>query len=150
MLDARRVGSRLWRAIRRAITQEGQAVVNQGATVENNTAGWTEISVDVLDARDGLGVPFRLVLNRFSSSSDDAERFIHDPLTFMIADADNVRDGTGEPSDVFKSLDRSWHVVTTVLNHHRTLSVRHANVISCVDQQETTVGVTIVKTPPTG
>ena len=52
--------------------------------VENDTHGWIEIDVSPLDPGDDTGVPFRLVANRFKSSSSDSEDFIHDPLSVLI------------------------------------------------------------------
>ena len=106
---------------------------------ENDTAGWSEIDVSRLAPSDNSGVPFRLVVNRFKSSSQDSEDFIHDPLAALIKAQGDERLLEG------LELTSEWRVTTLVLNHHQTLSATHLNVVAAVNSEEQTVGVTLVK-----
>ncbi len=110
---------------------------------DNDTAGWSEIDVSRLAPGDNTGVPFRLVVNRFKSSSPDSEDFIHDPLgalTRAQGSDSSFLEGVG--------LDDSWKVTTLVLNHHQTLSATHLHAMAAVDEDEKTIGLTLVKKRP--
>jgi hypothetical protein len=102
----------------------------------NDTAGWHEIDLSMLAPANGP-VPYRLLVNRFKSSSPDSERFIHDPRTEIM----NARGDV----DAFTDVNEDWHVSTFVVNHHRTLSVRHVYVQAIVSDTEGTIGLTILK-----
>lgn len=106
----------------------------------NDTAGWSEIDLSVLVPGDEDDLPYRLVVNRFKSSSPDSEAFIHDPLRQII----KARDGV----PAFEAVDEDWHVSTFVINHHRTLSVRHVHALAVVDDAAQTIGLTIYKQNP--
>ena len=110
--------------------------------VENDTHGWVELIVEDLDPGDGTGVPYRLIVNRFKSSSPDSEDFIHDPLGALIR-----AQGT-EGLLPGLELTQDWTVTTLVLNHHQTLSATHLHAMAAVDEDEKTVGVTLVKKRP--
>jgi len=118
-----------------AAFRSGEAGYGDGEP--NDTAGWYEIDVSRLQPPDRTPIPFRLLANRFKSSSPDSEAFIHDPLTAMIGAASEV--------EAFKMIDRTWHVTTFVTNHHRTLSWVHVYAMAAVNQAEQTVAITIVK-----
>jgi hypothetical protein len=106
----------------------------------NDTAGWSEIDLSVLRPDNDDELPYKLVVNRYKSSSPDSEAFIHDPLSQILKARDSV--------PAFADVDESWHVSTFVINHHRTLSVRHVYAMVTVSAEETTVGVTIYKENP--
>jgi hypothetical protein len=110
--------------------------------VENNTHGWIELDISELDPLDDTSpVPFRLVANRFTSSSPDSEDFIHDPLTALQQAQQN--------EGILEGLDLTgWKVTTHIINHHQTLSARHLYAMAAVDQDEQAVGVTLVKKHP--
>jgi len=117
-------------------------MMNQGP-VDNNTAGWIEFDLSPLDPGDDTGgVPFRLVANRFTSSSSDSEDFIHDPLGALIQaqGSESLLPGL--------ELSREWTVTTHVVNHHQTLSAKHLYAMAAVDEDEQAVGVTLVKKRP--
>lgn len=107
--------------------------------VDNDTSGWKEIDVSALAPSDNSGVPFRLVVNRFKSSSPDCEDFIHDPLSAMIRaqGTENLLEGL--------ELTEDWRVTTVVLNHHQTLSATHLNVVAAADEDEKHIGITLIK-----
>ena len=105
-----------------------------------DTNGWIEIDVSALDPGDGNPIPFRLVANRFKSSTDDCEAFIHDPLGVFLAASTEL--------DALSAVKPDWHVSTFVVNHHRTLSAMHLYALATVNAAESTVGVTLVKYPP--
>jgi len=107
--------------------------------VENDTAGWIELDLSGLQSDDGSPIPYRLVVNRFKSSSPDSEAFINDPIAaFKLA---------SETVDAFRDIDESWRVTTLVVNHNDTLSVSHVYSNVTVNASNQTVGVTIVKKP---
>lgn len=108
-------------------------------TEENAGKAWVPIDVTTLDPYDGTGVPFSLVVNRFKSSSQDCEDFIHDPLAVMRQAPELASLGLN---------DGDWRVTTFVLNHHQTLSATHLHVLAAVAPEEKTVGITLVKRPP--
>ncbi len=108
-------------------------------TEENAGKAWEQIDVSTLDPQDGTGVPFNLVVNRFKSSSQDCEDFIHDPLTVMRA---------ARELDEFGLNEGDWKVTTLVLNHHQTLSATHLHVLAAIADDEKTVALTLVKKPP--
>ena len=119
-----------------APSQLGDAMTLQGGT-ENDTAGWKELDLSGVQSSDGTEIPFRLVINRWKSSSPDSERMIHDPLTEFLEARDTV--------DAFKPVDEDWHVTTLVVNHHQTLAVSHVYAMAAVATGEKVVGVTLVK-----
>lgn len=106
--------------------------------VDNDTSGWKELDVTGLQSGDGSPVPIRLLVNRFKSSSPDAEEFIHDPLQALI-------DAEGRDEIKGFGFDKSWRVTTHIVNHHVPLRPTHlyANVTVATDEQ--TAGVTMVK-----
>ena len=108
-------------------------------TEEDAGKAWVPIDLSTLDPLDGTGVPFDLVVNRFKSSSQDCEDFIHDPLTVMQSAPELERFGLNEGE---------WKVTTLVVNHHRTLSATHLHVLAAIDNEEKTVALTLVKKPP--
>jgi len=98
--------------------------------------GWIEVDLSAIKPGEDE-LPFRLVVNRFKSSSDDAERFIHDPRGYFQA--------TGEGVPALQHVADDWHVSTFIINHHRTLSRVHVYAMAAVSDEEKTVGVTIYK-----
>jgi len=128
--------TRLEGANRCALGQLGDAMALQGGT-ENDTAGWKELDLSGVQSTDGTEIPFRLVINRWKSSSPDSERAIHDPLTEFLEHRDAV--------DAFKAIDEDWHVTTLVVNHHQTLAVSHVYAMAAVATDEKVVGMTLVK-----
>jgi hypothetical protein len=102
-------------------------------------AGWHEFNLDPIKPTDGTEIPFRLLANRFKSSTDASENFIHDPRTEFIKAAEE--DGI----EAFKDIDDTWAVSTFVVNHQRTLSFTHLYAVVAVDKNDSTVGVTLVK-----
>jgi hypothetical protein len=111
-----------------------------GGGVQNDTAGWIELNLSELASEDGTPIPFRLLANRWKSSSPDSEGVIHDPLTRFLEARETV--------DGFRAVERDWHVTTFVVNHHRTLSVSHTYGMAVVDPRDRTVGLTLVKRAP--
>lgn len=107
--------------------------------VDNDTNGWIELDVSGLQSKDGTDIPFRLIANRFKSSSPESESFIHDPLRALIWAQETERSLEGF------GLTADWKVTTQVVNHHRTLSATHLYALATVDSDEETVGVTLVK-----
>ena len=105
--------------------------------IENDTSGWVEIDLSALKPRGEDELPFRLVANRFKSSSPDSEAFIHDPLTYLLE--------TRGDAAALRSVDPTWHVSTFVINHHRTLSKVHVYAMAAASDEEKTIGVTIYK-----
>ena len=76
--------------------------------------------------------------NRFKSSSEASEDFIHDPLGVLIqAETDGAISGLG--------LSREWKVTTHVVNHHQTLSATHLYAMVTANSARRSVGVTLVK-----
>lgn len=110
---------------------------------EDQTNGWIQVDLSALDPDRGNGevVPFRVVANRFKSSSLDSEKFIHDPLQ-ALQDA-QVNEGILEGLDL-----TGWTVSTFVVNHHQTLYAKHLYAMASVNPDDQTVGVTIVKKKP--
>jgi hypothetical protein len=110
---------------------------------EDNTAGWIELDLSALDPdrENGDVVPFKVVANRFTSSSLDSEKFIHDPLQ-ALRDA-QTNEGILQEFDL-----ADWRVSTFVVNHHQTLYARHLYAMASVNPDDETVGVTIVKKKP--
>ena len=108
-----------------------------GDNTPNDTNGWVEIDISALKPGDGTAIPFRLVANRFKSSSPHSEAFLHDPLAAMMAAAGEV--------EAFRAIDQTWQVTTVVANHHQTLSVWHLYAMTAVDATEKTVAVTLIK-----
>jgi len=106
--------------------------------VDNDTSGWRELSIEGLESIDGSAVPFRLIANRFKSSSPDCEAFIHDPLGALLA-AQEVGELNGF------GLEPDWRVATLIVNHHRPLNPTHLYAMATIDADEKTVGVTMVK-----
>jgi hypothetical protein len=112
---------------------------------DNDTNGWielteisqlkSEVEQDPLQAE----IPFRLFANRFKSSSQDSEDFIHDPLGVLIQ---------AEKDGVIKDLGlrrETWTVTTHVVNHHQTLSATHLYSLVTANSTESSIGVTLVK-----
>lgn len=110
--------------------------------VENDTNGWVELDVTALKPEDMDQVPFRLVANRFKSSSPDSEAFIHDPLNALLQARAQV--------EALWPVEEDWRVTTFVINHHKTLSHVHVYAMGVVSPAEKTVGVTIYKQDPGG
>ena len=106
----------------------------------NDTSGWRELELSGLAPSDGRDIPIRLLVNRFESSSPHSEAFIHDPLGEIIKVKGSV--------PAFANVTDDWHVSTFVINHHRTLSVKHVYPIAVVSEEESTIGVTIYKHRP--
>jgi hypothetical protein len=104
-----------------------------GDGVDNDTAGWHEIDLSVIEPPKE-GIPFRLFVNRFKSSSPESEAFLHDPRRELAA--------------AIAGFDGDWRVSTFIVNHHRTLSYRHVYVMAAASSEEQTVGLTIVKQNP--
>jgi len=103
---------------------------------ENAGVDWKEINLaSIKPTAPDEDIPFRLHVNRFESSSKDSERFIHDPRDelkrFLASDG----------------FDDDWKVSTFIINHHRTLSVKHVYAIVASSTAEKTAGVTIYKKP---
>ena len=96
----------------------------------NDTAGLYEIDLSPIQP-DGEEMPFHLFVNRFESSSPDSERFLHDPRKELGATVDGFGD--------------DWKVSTFIVNHHRTLSVKHVYVMATASPSEQAVGLTIYK-----
>jgi hypothetical protein len=96
--------------------------------VENDTNGWIEIDVSGLtptksdDPPETRVLPYRLLGNRFKSSSPDCELFIHDPLGVLLDARDN---GSDQVRDVLRDVDEDWRVTTFLVNHEATLSNFH-------------------------
>lgn len=97
---------------------------------DNDTAGWHEIDLSPIQP-PGEEMPFRLFVNRFESSSPDSERFIHDPREQL--------------AEAIEEFSDSWKVTTFIVNHHRTLSVKHVYAMAASSSAEQTVGLTIYK-----
>jgi hypothetical protein len=97
---------------------------------DNDTAGWYEIDLSPIQP-PGEEMPFRLFVNRFESSSPDSEQFIHDPRKRL--------------AEAIEEFSEDWKVTTFVVNHHRTLSVKHVYVMATSSESEKTVGLTIYK-----
>ena len=116
-----------------------------GDSRDNNTSGFVEIDVSHLDPGVGTTIPFRLVTIRFESSSPDSESFIHDPLTFITNKlGGEVKNLDGSTSNAFEGVDSTWHVVTTVANHQRTLSIKNVNAVVSVIPNGT-LAITLIK-----
>ena len=109
---------------------------NYGDHRDNAGVDWIEIDLSrIKPTAPDEDIPFRLHVNRFESSSKDSERFIHDPRDELkkILEADG--------------FDDDWKVSTFIINHHRTLSVKHVYAIVASSTSEQTAGVTIYKKP---
>ena len=98
---------------------------------ENDTAGWQQLPAGFLIPPDLLeGDYFTVWGNRFKSSSDDAERFIHHPLKALLQAG-------------IAGVNPDAKVVTSVLNHELTLSKVH--LFAIVTVSPTVVGVQLYK-----
>ena len=113
-------------------------MVDQGPA-ENQPAGWTELSLSALRPEQEE-VPFKVIANRFTSSTPESEAFIHDPLSALI----EVQGQFGFDFEI----TTEWRVSTFVVNHHQTLSAKHLYAMASVSPDDQTVGVTLVKKRP--
>jgi hypothetical protein len=87
--------------------------------VENDTNGWIEIDVSALKpTKDDTEIPFRVIANRFKSSSEDCEAFIHEPLQALLA----ARDAGVEAC---RDVREDSRVTTFIVNHHVGLRLIH-------------------------
>lgn len=102
-------------------------------------AGWREIDLSGIKP-EGSEIPFRLIVNRFKSSTPACEAFIHDPLSALIEAGAIIDPGLG--------IDANWKVATFVTNHHRTLSKVHLYALVAATPADQTISVTLVKRPP--
>jgi hypothetical protein len=108
------------------------------AEERNDTAGWIELDIGPLQPKqDNTQIPFRLLANRFKSSSPDSENFIHDPLGELIAAAGTV--------EAFKEIDRDWTVSTFIVNHEDGLRFVHLYSVAKVVPAKKKVAITMVK-----
>ena len=110
----------------------------------NNTRGFTQINIDHLHPGGTSTIPFKLVTNRFESSSPDSEAFIHDPLKFITDRLGELKTLDGSRPNAFEGVDNSWHVVTNVQNHHRTLSIKNVYAVVQVIPNGT-LAITVIK-----
>ena len=101
-------------------------------TEPNDSSEWIELDLTRLMPEP----PFRLFAKRLESSSPDSERFLHDPLRYLLEDERVVRSWR---------ITADWHVTTFIVNHHRTLSKIHLFVMAAVAPAEETVALTIYK-----
>ena len=98
------------------------------SATDNDTKGWVEIDVEPLRPSSGREMPFQAFGNRFKSSSEDSELFVHDPLAQMKAAPGDlaklrVAGFRGEDLDLdLEALRDRWHITTYVANHHRGLN----------------------------
>ena len=114
-------------------------MVNQGSQ-EDEPAGWAVVDLDRLIPDDEEELPFKLISNRFTSSTQACEEFIHDPLTALI-------DAQGALELGFE-IDTDWTVTSFIVNHHNTLSARHLYAMAAAKPDEKTIGITLVKKKP--
>jgi hypothetical protein len=118
-------------------------------TEANDTSPWIKLNVSRLEANNSLEPwrPIAVLAKRYKSSSPDSETFIHDPLETMIRDADDSTNDD-DAREALKMITRDWHVITTVVNHQATLSIRHVSVIAALNPENPSVGIMIVKQLP--
>lgn len=107
---------------------------------ENEPAGWAVVDLDRLIPEGEEVLPFTLIANRFTSSTQEAEDFIHDPLTALIEAQGSL--------DLGFEITSEWTVTTFVVNHHQTLRARHLYATAALKADEKTAGVTLVKRKP--
>jgi hypothetical protein len=107
---------------------------------ENEPAGWGVVDLDRLIPEGEEALPFTLISNRFTSSTQQAEDFIHDPLNALIEAQWSLNLGF--------EITEEWTVTTFVVNHHQTLRARHLYATAALKSDEKTAGVTIVKKKP--
>ncbi len=122
--------------------------------VDNNTSPWVLLS-DMAKlglSADEAWTDVPVVAKRYKSSSDDAEAFLHDPLSVMMADAENPESGEENALAKMRLIGRDWSVSTLIVNHQATLSIRHLNVVAALKPDNPSVGIMIVKqnTDPPG
>jgi hypothetical protein len=117
-------------------------MVDQGPDENERPAGWDKVDLDWLIPPGEEALPFTLIANRFTSSTDESEDFIHDPLRVLI----EAQWSLDPPLDFV--IDEEWTVTTFIVNHHQTLQARHLYATAALKSDEKTAGVTIVKKKP--
>jgi hypothetical protein len=118
-------------------------------TEANDTSPWIKLDVSGLAANNSLE-PWReiaVLAKRYKSSSKDSEAFIHDPLETMIHDADDPTNDA-DAREALGMITRDWHVITTVVNHQATLSIRHVSVLAALNPENPSIGLMIIKQKP--
>lgn len=87
-----------------------------------------------------LDAPFKLYFVQFKSSTREAEYFVHTPLATL---GDQVEGIAGDPD-----VPPDAHLMTLVMNHHRTLAYKIMRATAMVERSDnpgTEVGLTIHK-----
>ncbi len=115
--------------------------------VDNNSSPWVLLT-DMAKLGESANEPWTdvpVIAKRFKSSSDDAEAFLHDPLTVMMEDANDPAKGEDDALAKMKLIGRDWSVSTLVVNHQATLSIKHLNVIAALKPDNPSIGIMIVK-----
>ncbi|MEA2536036.1 MAG: hypothetical protein QOF11_270 [Chloroflexota bacterium] len=117
-----------------------------GDSQPNDTSPWVLLrDFDKLASSDGTWVRVAAIAKRYKSSSPDSEAFIHDPLSVMMADAQNPETGETEALAELARIGPDWPVSTLVVNHQATLSIKHLTVVVTLKPDNPSVGVLIVK-----
>ncbi|MEO8228896.1 MAG: hypothetical protein ABI628_03935 [Chloroflexota bacterium] len=112
----------------------------------NDTSPWVLLrDMDKLIDDNETWVPVAAVAKRYKSSSPDSEAFIHDPLSVMMADAQNPETGEPEALAELARIGPEWHISTMVVNHQATLSIRHLSVVVTLKPDNPSAGIMIVK-----
>lgn len=124
----------------------GRDGTSYGDGEPNDTSPWVLLrDFDKLASSDGTWNRVVAVAKRYKSSSPDSEAFIHDPLSVMMADAQNPETGEAEALAELGQIGRHWHVSTLVVNHQATLSIRHLSVVVTLKPDNPSAGIMIVK-----
>jgi hypothetical protein len=118
-------------------------------TEDNDTSPWIMLDVSRLEANNSLEPwrPIAVLAKRYKSSSPDSEKFIHNPLRTMMSDADDPTNDANA-REALGMITEDWHVITTVVNHHLTLSIRHVSVIAALNPENPSIGLMIIKQKP--
>ncbi len=96
--------------------------------VERDTTGWIEIDHSKLaPTRDDTQIPFRVIANRFKSSSADCELFIHQPVAMLLDARDRDPDDGVRAllAEVLEDVTPATRTTTFIVNHEETLSNFH-------------------------
>ena len=96
--------------------------------VGQDTNGWIEIDHSKLaPTRDDTQIPFRVIANRFKSSSADCELFIHQPVAMLLDARDKDPDEGVRAllTEVLADVTPATRTTTFIVNHEETLSNFH-------------------------
>ena len=105
---------------------------------DNVDLDWIELDLSPLDPKDGTVWPRSFAI-RVTSSSNDSEWLIHDPVDFLVQTLGKQFPELG--------INPATRVTTFIVNHHNTLSARHLKATASTTD-DGTIGLTLTKVKP--